>query len=92
LATSTAISLSLATPEETSTAPENRRVNASITGLTANSAMVDVATSRNCSGAPCAARTAACASAPSATICEAVASSRLPPGVSVMPPALRTTS
>ncbi len=31
-------------------------------------------------GAPCAARTAACASAPSMTICDAMPSSRVPPG------------
>ena len=69
----------------TSTAPANRRRNASISGPATNSAKVDVATMRNCSGAPCAARTAACASAPSTTIWDAVPSSRVPPGVSVMP-------
>ena len=91
-ATSTAISLVTATPADTSTAPGKRRVNASISGLTTNSAIVDVATTRSCSGAPCAARTAACASAPSTTICDAVASSREPPAVSVMPFGPRVTS
>ena len=56
-----------------------------MSGPATNSANVDVATIRSCSGAPCAARTAACASAPSMTICDAVPSSRVPPGVSVMP-------
>src|SRR5450631_2815242 len=92
LATSTAISLLTATPADTSAAPAKRRVNASISGLTTNSAIVDVATTRSCSGAPRAARTAACASAPSTTICDAVASSREPPAVSVMPPGPRLTS
>ena len=74
-----------ATPVDTSTDPANCRVNASISGPATNSAKVEVATTRSCSGAPWAARTAACASAPSTTICDAVASSREPPGVSVMP-------
>ncbi len=91
-ATSTGISLVAATPAETSTEPAKRRVNASISGLTTNSAIVDVATTRICSGAPCAARTAAWASAPSTTICDAVASSREPPVVSVMPFGPRLTS
>ena len=51
-----------------------------------------MATTRSCSGAPCAARTAACASAPSTTIWDAVPSSRAPPGVSVMPAWLRVIS
>ncbi len=92
LATSTAISPVTATPADTSSAPAKRRVNASISGLTMNSARVELATTRSCSGAPCAARTAACASAPSTTICDAVASSREPPGVSVMPLGPRLTS
>ncbi len=92
LPTSTAISLVTATPADTSTGPAKRRVNASISGLTTNSANVDEATTRSCSGAPCAARTAACASAPSTTICEAVASSREPPAVSVIPLGPRLTS
>src|ERR1022692_2109905 len=91
-ATSTAISSVTATPAETSMEPAKRRLNASISGLTTNSAIVDVATTRNCSGAPCAARTAAWASAPSTTICDAVASSLEPPAVSVMPAGPRLTN
>src|ERR1700735_4044492 len=68
-----------------SPAPGSRRLNASISGPATNSANVEVATTRSCSGAPCAARTAACASAPSTTIWDAVPTSREPPGVSVMP-------
>src|SRR6185437_15868509 len=41
---------------------------------------------------PCAARTAACASAPSTTICEAEESRREPPAVSVIPPGPRVSS
>ena len=85
LATRTLISLVTATPADTSTEPGKRLENASVSGLIMNSAMVEVDTTRSCSGAPCAARTAACASAPSTTICDAVASSREPPAVSVMP-------
>jgi hypothetical protein len=91
-ATSTACSPEAATPVETSTAPPNFLVNASISGPTMNSANAGVATTRNCSGAPCAARTAACASAPSTTIWDAVPSSRDPPGVSVMPAGPRVIS
>jgi hypothetical protein len=92
LAIRTVISLVAATPAETSTVPAKRRVNASVSGLITNSAMVEVDTTRSCSGAPCAARTAACASAPSTTICDAVASSLEPPAVSVMPTGPRVTS
>ena len=92
LATRTLISLVTATPAETSTEPGKRLVNASVSGLITNSAMVEVDTTRSCSGAPCAARTAACASAPRTTICDAVASSREPPAVSVMPTGPRVTS
>ena len=92
LATRTLISLLAATPADISTEPAKRLVNASVSGLITNSAMVDVETTRSCSGAPCAARTAACASAPSTTICEAVASSLDPPAVSVMPTGPRVTS
>src|SRR5437868_6663113 len=92
LAIRTLISLVTATPADTSTEPGNRLENASVSGLTMNSATVEVDTTRSCSGAPCAARTAACASAPSTTICDAVASSREPPGVSVMPTDPRVTS
>jgi len=84
-ATRTGISFVTATPDDTSTAPANRLVKASISGVVTNSATVAVATTLSCSGAPCAARTAACASAPSTTICDAVASSRDPPAVSVIP-------
>ena len=66
-------------------------MKASISGLTTNSAIVEVATTRSCSGAPCAARTAAWASAPSTTICDAVASSLEPPAVSVIPAGPRLT-
>ena len=79
-AISTPSSPAAATPVVISTAPANRRRNASISGPATNSAKVEVATTRSCSGAPWAARTAACASAPSTTICEAVPSSRVPPG------------
>src|SRR5215467_5802819 len=92
LATSTPISLVTATPADTSTEPAYRRVNASISGPTTNSAIAEVATTRSCSGAPCAARTAACASAPSTTICEAADKSREPPAVRVIPPGPRVTS
>src|SRR5689334_750891 len=88
----TLISLVTATPADTSTEPGKRLENASVSGLITNSAMVAVDTTRSCSGAPWAARTAACASAPSTTICEAVASSREPPAVSVMPTGPRVTS
>ena len=92
LATSTLISAVAATPDDTSTDPAYRRVNASISGLTTNSAIAEVATTRNCSGAPCAARTAACASAPSTTIWDAEDSSREPPAVRVIPAGPRVTS
>src|SRR5262245_33418439 len=51
-ATRTGISLDTATPDDTSTLPANRLVNASISGVVTNSATVDVATTRSCSGAP----------------------------------------
>jgi hypothetical protein len=92
LATSTLISLVTATPADTSTEPGKRLVKASVSGLITNSAIAGVDTTRSCSGAPCAARTAACASAPSTTICDAVASSLEPPAVSVMPTGPRVTS
>ena len=82
---STGSSPAAATPVVISTAPANLRRNASSSGPATNSAKVEVATMRSCSGAPCAARTAACASAPSTTIWDAVPSSLVPPGVSVMP-------
>jgi hypothetical protein len=91
-ATSTPISWLAATPAEISSRPRYRARNASSSGPATNSAMVDVVTTRSCSGAPCASRTTACASAPSATICEAVPSSRVPPGVRIMPPGDRMTS
>ena len=91
-AISTACSPEAATPVVTSTAPANRRRNASISGPATNSAKVEVATTRSCSGAPWAARTAACASAPSMTIWDAMPTSRVPPGVSVMPAWLRVMS
>ena len=91
-AISTACSPEAATPVVISTAPANRRRNASISGPATNSANVEVATTRSCSGAPCAARTAACASAPSMTIWDAMPTSRVPPGVSVMPAWLRVIS
>jgi hypothetical protein len=43
-----------------------------------------VVTSRSCSGRPCPDRTAACASAPSATICDATGSSFTPAVVRVI--------
>ncbi len=92
LAISTPSSPAAATPVVISTAPANRRRNASSSGAATNSANVEVATTRSCSGAPWAARTAACASAPSTTIWDAVPSSRVPPGVSVMPAWLRVIS
>ena len=92
LATRTLISFVTATPAETSSVPGKRLLNASVSGVTTNSAIVDVDTTRSCSGAPCAARTAACASAPSTTIWDAVASSREPPAVSDMPAGPRLTS
>ena len=49
-----------------------------------NSAIGLVVTRRNCSGRPCPDRTAACASAPSATICEATGSSFTPAVVRVI--------
>ena len=70
----------------------SKRFPGSVSGLIKNSAMVEVDTTRSCSGAPWAARTAAWASAPSTTICDAVASSREPPAVSVMPTGPRVTS
>src|SRR5215469_8415822 len=91
-ATSTAISLVTATPVVTSSPAANLLVNASTSGEVTNSATVELATTLSCSGAPCAARTAAWASAPSTTICEAVASKREPPAVSVMPVGPRLTS
>ena len=57
-----------------------------------NSAIAEVATTRNCSGAPWAARTAACASAPSTTIWDAEDSSREPQAVSVIQAGPRVTS
>ena len=92
LPTSTPISWVTATPADTSSGPAKRRRNASVSGLATNSANVGEATTRSCSGAPWAARTAACASAPSTTICDAVASSREPPAVSVIPLGPRLTS
>ena len=92
LPTSTPSSSDTASPADTSTDPANLRLNASISGPETNSANVEVATTRSCSGAPWAARTAACASAPSTTICDAVDSSREPPGVSVMPAGPRVMS
>src|SRR5215469_2586648 len=91
-ATSTAISLVTATPVVTSSPAANLLVNASTSGEVTNSATVELATTLSCSGAPCAARTAVWASAPSTTICEAVASNREPPAVSVMPVGPRLTS
>lgn len=60
--------------------------NASSSGFATNSAISLVTASRSRAATPLACRTAASASAPSATICDAIGSSLLPPAVSVIPP------
>ena len=62
-----------------------RAVNAVTRAGATNSAIVLVATTRSSSGAPWAWRMAASASAARFTICEAMPTSRWPPGVSSMP-------
>ena len=90
--TSTAISSSAATPAEASTGWANRREKASVSDPATNSANELVVTRRSCSGRPWPARTAACASAPSATICDATGSSFTPAVVSDIVAPLRVIS
>ena len=80
------------TPADTSTDPAERAANASASGPATNSTSALGATSRSCSAAPRADRTADSASAPSETIWAAIVSSLLPPGVSAMPLPLRVSS
>ena len=89
---SSRISAAVATPDVVSIVFEQRRENASTSGAAMNSAIVALTSSRSCAGAPRAARTAASASAPRLTICDAIASSRVPPAVSVIALPSRTTS
>ena len=77
------------TPADTSIDPAERAVNASASGPATNSTMALGATSRGCSAAPFADRTADSASAPRETICAAIVSNLLPPAVIAIPPPLR---